>query len=919
MDNNTDFNWFISKADKLAPGTANDVDYYTAKVRDAIPPTMGWTTCTEGLKPSPLLIKQFDDASNADLDREAVPMEFKDPRVTRMVGPSRHAMLLRWIRSEQLLEEIVGDRIHKQMLARAGPLLHTLASAGVLAVPELRRMWERAASLHTATDDTTSGLATSILQLVRSTIEFMPPLLLDRLLGMVRKTAFPNPAIPCAPGSGATPGYATAVEFMKMLQGTPALLLVAKGEGPAKAFITLLSDLLSAPRAAGDEELLKDDNNHRNNNSNNNKSKHEGADVDASSNAVDATASQNSEADGATPGASGETVDADATAAAASADIEHAEAIAEAEAVRKEALRQVIMPNLIICGMFQAALQRSQTLGARFRKAYIAMVCRSGLRASMEMDGGGERELDDGCSPSGGSPSVEADPAGVLVQEAFFSRQLSVLQVLLESYPKRTSELGEELHRLSGSAPGGSIAEEGGIVNDLIDEFVAYARRARSRRFDKVGGRGGQVAASRNTSESKLAATGAGASSMDGSSTLLLSKGFQLHLLLISRRLVIIRAVTEKMHGPRLSVAQIDRIYSAISRGGASRNAVSGRPVSLQRETDLFMDWLAKSISTTKMDTRSVLSQSAVRTVFLERLCSTNASIGGLLAHPERMTLAAWKCFHAMFRIVNNLGEDGAPIMTMNAVGGKSHALLQGMEARHRGAAANLAGGDVGGDSKDPEGLHVLWNAVLRADDDGVADAAGEFLLKICTAAMKKKNSLLGSPRGSGRAEGASAAAVSSTEAFLEKVFGRLESERGEEGSTTKTTTRCLRLLSRFVKVSRDAAADAKVMRESSFISGVDDYFADSRATLAQDVSDNSDYAAVPHGMSARGTDMTVHLTGRRQLKPGERASSKQDHHSVTSISGGQYSSQSRAPSMKNLDPKHACWHASENYICAGL
>ena len=46
-------------------------------------------------------------------------LEFQDPQTTCRVGPSRHAMLLRWIRMEQLLDEIVGNRIHKQVLARA--------------------------------------------------------------------------------------------------------------------------------------------------------------------------------------------------------------------------------------------------------------------------------------------------------------------------------------------------------------------------------------------------------------------------------------------------------------------------------------------------------------------------------------------------------------------------------------------------------------------------------------------------------------------------------------------------------------------------------------------------------------------------------------------------------------------------------
>ena len=84
MDNNTDFNWFISKADKVSPGTANDIDFYTAKVRDLIPPTMGWVTCSEGVKPNPVLIKQFNVEGNGDKDsiEGDESLEFQDPQTT---------------------------------------------------------------------------------------------------------------------------------------------------------------------------------------------------------------------------------------------------------------------------------------------------------------------------------------------------------------------------------------------------------------------------------------------------------------------------------------------------------------------------------------------------------------------------------------------------------------------------------------------------------------------------------------------------------------------------------------------------------------------------------------------------------------------------------------------------------------------
>ena len=300
-------------------------------------------------------------------------------------------------------------------------------------------MWERAVSLHSATDETTSDLAVSIMELIRSTIEFVSPAMLVLLLRMVSKTAFPDGGHQ-TPHSGSTPGYATAVEFIKMLHGTPALLIISKGEAPAKEFISLVHNLLSTPRTIGDTDLLK-------------AGDRIGCEdtTDVGTGKADTNVTESSEVD---------------NSVGSSAATKQAEAITKAGEAQKDALRRVIMPDPVVCSIFQTALRRSQNLGTRFRKAYIAMVCKVGLHASIEMDIGGDRELDDGTHSS----TSEAAPAGSSIQEAFFSRQLSILQVLFESYPKRTNELGEELHRLSGRAPEIG-ADKGGTINDLIDEF----------------------------------------------------------------------------------------------------------------------------------------------------------------------------------------------------------------------------------------------------------------------------------------------------------------------------------------------------------------------------------------------------------------------------------------------------------------
>ena len=105
--------WFLSEADEDQPGTDKDIDYYQHKSKmheEKQPPRSGWQTCRSGVDPPPTLTA-----------------------VSLMVphGEEYHTLehqLAKWAIENRVIELVLGDSIHREIVARSTALINFLAS-----------------------------------------------------------------------------------------------------------------------------------------------------------------------------------------------------------------------------------------------------------------------------------------------------------------------------------------------------------------------------------------------------------------------------------------------------------------------------------------------------------------------------------------------------------------------------------------------------------------------------------------------------------------------------------------------------------------------------------------------------------------------------------------------------------------------
>jgi hypothetical protein len=108
--------WFLSEPDEIQPGTDKDIDYYQHKSRkheEAIPPCSGWNTCksngSKGIDPPPNL--------------EAIGL---------VTAPGEEFntlehQLAKWAIENNVVEIMLGDSIHREIVARSVPFIRFLA------------------------------------------------------------------------------------------------------------------------------------------------------------------------------------------------------------------------------------------------------------------------------------------------------------------------------------------------------------------------------------------------------------------------------------------------------------------------------------------------------------------------------------------------------------------------------------------------------------------------------------------------------------------------------------------------------------------------------------------------------------------------------------------------------------------------
>lgn len=106
--------WFLSEADEDQPGTDRDIDYYQHKSKEheeMEPPPIGWLTCRNaGIDPPPQL-----------------------KRRGLMVPPGEELntlehQLAKWAIENGIIELVLGDSVHREIVARSTTLIKFLAS-----------------------------------------------------------------------------------------------------------------------------------------------------------------------------------------------------------------------------------------------------------------------------------------------------------------------------------------------------------------------------------------------------------------------------------------------------------------------------------------------------------------------------------------------------------------------------------------------------------------------------------------------------------------------------------------------------------------------------------------------------------------------------------------------------------------------
>ena len=104
--------WFLSEADPVQPGTDKDVDYYQHKSRreeESLPSRAGWLTCRTGADPPPTLEAR---GLCCPAGKEEDTAEHR---------------LARWAIENGVVEYVLGDSVHREVVARSAELIRFLS------------------------------------------------------------------------------------------------------------------------------------------------------------------------------------------------------------------------------------------------------------------------------------------------------------------------------------------------------------------------------------------------------------------------------------------------------------------------------------------------------------------------------------------------------------------------------------------------------------------------------------------------------------------------------------------------------------------------------------------------------------------------------------------------------------------------
>jgi ubiquitin carboxyl-terminal hydrolase 9/24 len=131
MQHNKNKWWFLSEADAEKPGTSEDIDYYehrsSGEVEEREPPCSNWMLCAKGpgAYPPPVLVREgyFLPAGDS-IDNYLI------------------SKIAKWVESGDILRNLFGSAMHREIVARSKKLIIFLADINALTQDHLRLLWK---------------------------------------------------------------------------------------------------------------------------------------------------------------------------------------------------------------------------------------------------------------------------------------------------------------------------------------------------------------------------------------------------------------------------------------------------------------------------------------------------------------------------------------------------------------------------------------------------------------------------------------------------------------------------------------------------------------------------------------------------------------------------------------------------------
>jgi ubiquitin carboxyl-terminal hydrolase 9/24 len=160
--------WFISEADPMQPGSNQDIDYYQNECihESSIPPMCGWTPTGKGEYPAPEVVADGVGEPSQDAETKAKRFDFQ---------------LSKWVYEKRIIEELFGDRIHREVVSRSAQLIKFLAESRELDVRSLNAIWSASLQKDQALVDEIHGL-------LITTVPFLETRLLLHLILVVKNS-----------------------------------------------------------------------------------------------------------------------------------------------------------------------------------------------------------------------------------------------------------------------------------------------------------------------------------------------------------------------------------------------------------------------------------------------------------------------------------------------------------------------------------------------------------------------------------------------------------------------------------------------------------------------------------------------------------------------------------------------------------